>query len=149
MKPSWNRWPSVLGVILCLSLLGCSGDGDSPTDPLPTNDAMLLESITPSPFEPLVAGSRVTFRVRSRYALATANTGHVTLVIEDQNLRLFSPTAQQRATVTRGEGRVEIADTVDIPARGVTLVHVFTPLFPAGSSSSTAVQQATYTVRQP
>lgn len=146
---SLNRWSGVLGLALCLLWLGCSGDGDSPTDPLPTNDAVLLESITPSVNDPLVAGSRVTFRARVRYALATADTGHITLVIEDQNLRVFPPTPQQRATVLRGEGRVELVDTVDIPASGVTFVHVFTPLFPTGSSRSTAVQEATYTVRQP
>jgi hypothetical protein len=148
MKVSRNRWFGVLGLLLYLSLAGCSGDGGSPTDPLPTNDAVLLESITPSPVEPLIAGSRVTFSARVRYALATADTGRVSLVIEDQDFQLFSPTPQQRASVLRGEGIVELADTVDIPAR-VTTVHVFTPLFPTGAARSTAVQRVSYTVRQP
>ena len=144
-----NRWSVVLALIVCLFMLGCSGDGDSPTDPLPTNDAVLLESITPPAASTLVAGRQVTFRARVRYALATANTGQVSLVIEDQDFRVISTPPQTSAAVVRGEGTVELVDTVTIPASGVTRVLVFTPLFPAGASRSTAVQQVTYTVAQP
>lgn len=142
-----NRWTAVLGLSLALALLGCSG-GDSPTDPGPTTDSLNFESFEPAVSSLLAPGSRVTFRARVRYALATASTGRVAIVIQDQSDNNISPTRPQpSSTVTLGAGTVELADTITVPATGVTGVHVFYTLLPTGAPRSTATQRVIYTVR--
>jgi hypothetical protein len=144
MRRSWSAT-----LILALALLssGCSG-GDSPTDPGPANDSVVLESFEPASGTVLAPGSRVTFRGRVRYALASASTGRVSIIIQDQLDTNISPTSPQPSvTVTLGTGTVELADTITVPASGVTSVRVFYPLFPTGASRSSVVQSVVYSVR--
>lgn len=146
MRDSKNRLAALGLAVGLLLMLGCS-DGDSPTDPAPTVDSVAVESITPAAGQSLSAGSRVTFRARVRYTLATASTGTISMVIEDQASRNISTTSPQpRAQIQRGSGTVELVDTVNIPANGVTRVDVFLPLFPGGASSTNTVQVVRYTV---
>jgi hypothetical protein len=143
-----SRWAAVSILVLGLFLQGCSGDDkSSPTEPLPTTDTVAIETITPERGTTLTPGSRVTFQVRGRYTLASASTGRIGLVIEDQNFKnISSSVPQPSATVIRGGGTLQIADTITIPANNVTTVHVYLPLIPNGSSSSTAVDRVTYSV---
>jgi hypothetical protein len=142
-----NRWSAVLGLSLALLMLGCSGS-DSPTDPGPTTDSLVLESFEPPVSTVLAPGSRVSFRARVRYALATASTGRVLIVIQDQTGNNISGTSPQPSVaVTLGAGTVELADTITVPASGVTSVQVFYPLIPGGAQQSTVVQRVIYTVR--
>ena len=136
----------VLGFALAM-LLSCSG-GDSPTDPSPPADSVVIESISPPQSDPLSAGSQVTFRARVRYGLASADSGRIHIVIQDQLNRSISPTTPQpRVQIIRGTGTVELSDTVTVPASGVTSVQVFFPLVPAGSTNTSVVDTVTYTVR--
>ena len=139
---------NVLGLAVGLLLmLGCSDDGGSPTDPEPQIDSVSVESITPAAGEVLRAGSQVTFRARVRYTLATASSGRVSMVIEDQTSRNISSTVPQpSAQVQRGSGTAELVDTINLPASGVTRVDVFLPLFPTGASSTSTVQIVRYPV---
>jgi hypothetical protein len=142
-----NRWLDVLGLAVGLLLMLSCSDGDSPTDPGPQIDSVAVESITPAAGESLLAGSRVTFRARVRYTLATASSGQISIIVEDQSSRNISSTRPQpSAQVQRGSGTVELADTIDVPANGVTRVDVFLPLFPAGASSTSTVQVVRYPV---
>lgn len=147
MRDSKNWRLAALGLAVGLLLmLGCS-DGDSPTDPAPTVDSVAVESITPAAGGSLAAGSRVTIRARVRYTLATASSGSISMVIEDQASRNISTTSPQpRAQIQRGSGTVELVDTINIPANGVTRVDVFLPLFPGGASSTNTVQVVRYPV---
>jgi hypothetical protein len=149
MKALRSRWSEILGVVLAMLLLGCSGDdGSSPTEPSPMVDTIVVESISPPPGSPLRAGSPVTFRARVRYELVSAGSGRVALVIQDQLSRNISPTIPQpSAQVARGSGTVELADTINLAASGATSVHVFFPLLPTGAPRSTAAQQVIYSVR--
>lgn len=146
MRESKNRLAAVGLAAGLLLMLGCS-NGDSPTDPAPTVDSVAVESITPAAGDSLRAGSRITFRARVRYTLATASSGRVSMVIEDQASRNISTTSPQPSIqVQRGSGTVELVDTINIPANGVTRVDVFLPLFPAGASSTSTVQVVRYPV---
>ena len=144
-----SRWAAATILVLGLFALSCSGDGgDSLTEPSPTMDTVAIEVITPERGTRLTAGSRVTFQVRGRYTLASASSGRIGLVIEDQDFKNISATVPQPfSTVTRGGGTLEIADTVTVPATGVTTVHVFLPLLPTGASRSTAVDHVVYPVQ--
>ena len=148
MRSSTDRWLDALGLTMAmLWVLSCSG-GDSPTDPGPQTDSVTIESISPDPGAVLRAGSRVTFRARVRYTLATASSGRISIVIQDQNSRNISATIPQpNAQVPSGNGAVELADTVDLPATGITQVNVFFPLLPAGASSTSTVQVLRYPVQ--
>lgn len=148
MKSSTNRWPGLLGLaITMLLVLGCSDGDSSPTEPEPTIDSLAIETITPVQGTSLSAGSRVIFQARVRYTLATTSSGRISMVIEDQASRDISPaTPQPTIQITRGGGVVELTDTVDIPATGVTRIDVFVPLFPAGASSTNTVQVVRYQV---
>jgi hypothetical protein len=144
-----SRWAAVSILILGLFVLSCSGDGgSSPTEPSLNMDSVAIEVITPERGTSLTAGSRVTFRVRGRYTLAGASSGRIGLVIEDQDFKNISATVPQPSSaVTRGGGTLEIADTVNIPATGVSTIHVFLPLIPTGASRSTAVDHVVYSVQ--
>ena len=148
MKLSKNRLPGLLGLaITMLLVLGCSDSDSSPTEPEPTIDSVRIETISPAQGTTLSAGSRVTFRARVPYTLATASSGRISIIIEDQASRNISSTSPQPSIqVTRGGGVVELADTVTIPANGVTRVDVFVPLFPAGASNTNTVQLVRYQV---
>jgi hypothetical protein len=133
--------------LMMLLALGCSDSDSSPTEPEPTINSVIIETITPARDTTLSAGSRVTFRARVSYTLATASSGRISMVIEDQASRNISPTSPQPSIqVSRGGGVVELTDTVTIPANGVTRVDLFVPLLPAGSSSTSIVQVVRYTV---
>ena len=146
MKALRNCWLGVVGFALVM-LLSCSG-GDSPTEPSPLADSVVIESISPPQRDPLSAGSQVTFQARVRYGLASADSGRILMVIQDQFSRNISPTVPQpSAPILRGTGTAELSDTITVPASGVTSVHVFLPLLPAGSTSTSVVQSVTYSVR--
>lgn len=149
MRSSKNRWPGLLGfAITMLLVLGCSDGDSSPTEPEPTINSIAVETITPAQGTTLSAGSRVTFQARVRYTLATASSGRISMVIEDQASRNISPTSPQpNVQVSRGGGVVELTDTVTIPANGVTRVDLFVPLLPAGASSTNTVQLVRYPVQ--
>jgi len=134
--------------LMMLFALRCSDSDSSPTEPEPTIDSVAIETITPVQGTTLQGGSRVTFRARVRYTLATASSGRISLIIEDQASRNISATTPQPSiSVTRGGQVVELTDTIDIPANGVTRVDVFVPLFPGTSTSTNTVQVVRYTVQ--
>jgi hypothetical protein len=134
--------------LMMLLALGCSDSDSSPTEPEPTINSVIIETITPARDTTLSAGSRVTFRARVSYTLATASSGRLSMIIQDQASRNISSTSPQpNAQVSRGGGVVELADTVTIPANGVTRVDVFVPLLPAGAASTNTVQIVSYPVR--
>jgi hypothetical protein len=148
LQTSKNRNPGLLGLALAMLLtLSCSDGGSSPTEPQPTIDSIAVETITPARGTALSAGSQVTFQARVRYTLATADSGRISMIIQDQASRNLSRNPQPRAQIVRGGGVVELSDTITIPATGVTRVDVFVPLFPGGATSTGVVQLVQYPVQ--
>ena len=132
-------------LVLVSAVSGC-GHSSSPTEPGGGMDSIALESISPPVTTPLTTGSEVTFTGRVRYNLASASSGSIFIVIEDQSAINISPTVPQPSlSISRGSGTVEISDHIRIPA-GVTKVNVFFPVVPSGATRSTAVTSVAYTV---
>lgn len=148
MQTSKNRRFGFLGLALTLLLmLGCSSDDSSPTEPLPTIDSVNVEAITPARGTILRPGSQVTFQARVSYTLATADSGRISMIIQDQAPRNLSRNPQPRAQIVRGGGVVELSDTITLPATGVTRVDVFVPLFPGAATSTNTVQLVQFPVQ--
>jgi uncharacterized protein (TIGR03067 family) len=113
------------------------------------NDRVIIVSILPDPSTPLAAGSTVTFKATVMYSLASASSGQVGIVIQDQasqNLSLTSP--QPTADVLRGKGTITLTDSAAVPATGVSAVLVFFPLTATDGSNSLAAPIVTYTVHK-
>jgi hypothetical protein len=136
-------WCLALGMTLGT---GCSGGRSSPTEPSPTIDSVALETISPPTGNSLAAGSRVEFRGRVRYTLASASAGVVALVIQDQAGRSLNG-PQPNVSVSRGGGTVELTSTIQLPVSGVSSVDVIFPLFPSGARESAAAVSVSYSVR--
>jgi hypothetical protein len=136
--------PAIACVLIVAFAAGCGGS-HSPTEPGGV-DTIAITSITPASGTRLAPGSNVTFSGTVRYELASAGTGIIVLVIEDQASRVLTTGAQPSAVVSRGQGTVSLSDSIVVPATGVSQVVVFFPLSPAGSTSTNIVATATYPV---
>ena len=116
--------------LLMLLLPACGGSPAAPTatpapTPTPVTDAVSVGSIVPSAGTPLQASETVTFTATLVYTLATADSGQIVIVIQDQNDRILQQLgrAQPAAVVIKGAGTVTLADTIMIPASGVSSVR--------------------------
>lgn len=120
----------------------------SPTEP--TQDSVTIVSIQPPAGTTLQAGSSVTFTATIAYRLASASSGLVLIVIEDNAFRNLSSTVPQpRVSVESGAGTVALTDQVVLPSAGITTVFVLFPLVPAGATSTQTVQEVSYPVAYP
>jgi hypothetical protein len=145
-------------VALGLGLLsGCGSDVPSapsstpaPT-PLPTptpgTDAISLSSISPAAGTALQAGQEVAFTATVSYTLASAASGRVSMIIQDQLNRSLQPLGTHPTAVSGGTATVTLTDSIVIPATGVSLVRVFLPLYPASATSTSVVALGEYPIR--
>jgi hypothetical protein len=96
----------------------------------------------------LQLGQTVAFSGKPSYFLASADSGTVVMVIQDQNNRtLQASSGQPTAVVARGSGDVTLTQTITLPADGITVVNVFFLLAPTGSTSTRASVRLSYPVR--
>jgi hypothetical protein len=97
---------------------------------------------------PLQASETVTFTATLAYTLATADSGQIVIVIQDQNDRKLQQLgrAQPAAVVSKGTGTLTLADTIMIPASGVSSVRVIFPLVPAGATRTEVLVSVSYPV---
>jgi hypothetical protein len=96
---------------------------------------------------PLQAGGTVTFTATLNFTLASADSGQIVIVIQDQNnqnLRAGGP--QPAALVNRGTGTATLADSVVVPASGITSVRVIFPLVPQGATRTDILVSISYPV---
>lgn len=136
-------------LVLVLAAAGCGGA--PPTAPTATAtpvDAINgVTNMVPAPNTPLQAGQAVTFSGTPAYALYSTDLGAVQMVVEDQNDRPLSTDSLQVVVAHRGTGDATLTQTVALPADGVTSVHLYFLLVPAGATSTRAVVRLTYPVR--
>jgi hypothetical protein len=90
----------------------------------------------------------VAFGGTAGYSLATADSGTVFMVIQDQaNHILQEVGSQPRVAVGKGTGDVTLSQTITLPTSGVSSIVVFFALLPAGATATTAAVSVSYPVR--
>ena len=135
-------------VLLALTAAGC-GSTPTPTMPGPVAAADSVSSITglsPALGTTLAPGQVVTFTGTAGYALNSAGTGVVVMVIQDQANRGLQAT-QPNAQVVKGLGEATLTQTIALPATGVTSVRLFFSLLPTGATSTASNVAVSYPVR--
>ena len=136
--------PPVL--VVCAALL--SACGDSPTAPKITRigdtpvDSISIVAAEPAPGSVLRRGSTVEFRVSVSYDLQTAPTGAIFLVVQDQTGRSIQ-TTQPFVNVSQGAGRVELSQSLTVPA-DADRVDLFVPMANFTSTSTRVVARVEY-----
>ena len=140
--------------LLVLLLGACGGSPAGPTatpapTPPPATDAVSVGSIVPPAGTPLQASETVTFTATLNYTLASAESGQIVIAIQDQSDRNLQQLGrpQPAALVSRGTGTATLADSIVVPASGVTSVRVFFPLIPMGATRTDVVVSVSYPVR--
>ena len=144
---------------LAMLFHGACGSG-SPTAPTPTPastpaptptpvmDAVSLGSIAPAAGSPLQASQTVTFTATLNYTLASAESGQIVIVIQDQSNRRLQPSGrpQPAAVVTKGTSTATLADSIVVPASDVSSVRVVFPLIPTGATRTDVIVSVSYPV---
>ena len=127
-----------------------SGDGQTDTQQLTItvlSDTISLVSITPPANTVLGRGKEVTFTATIDYTLATALSGQIVMVIQDQANRNLKPGVPQASVrISRGSGRVTISDSIIVPEEGVTTVAVYLLLIPGQATQTDVVVSVRYPV---
>ena len=139
--------------LICLVATACGSS--TPTVPTPTpstptaSDSLKgVTSLAPATGTVLQPGQTVAFGGTAGYALATADSGTVFMVIQDQaNHILQEVGTQPRAAVVKGTGEVTLSQTITLPTSGVTSIVVFFALLPAGANTTSAAVSVSYPVR--
>ncbi len=146
--------PALLGGLL----IACGGSSPTaPTPPAPTlpaptpspaADALSIVTITPAVGTLLAPGQAVTFSATLGYTLATADSGQIVIVIQDQSDNGLQMVRQPQPSVTvqRGTTTVTLSDSVKIPSVGVSQVRVFFPLIRAGATRTETLVRVVYPV---
>ncbi|HVT17219.1 MAG TPA: hypothetical protein VHQ90_13695 [Thermoanaerobaculia bacterium] len=142
-----RRLVLALAVASLSVVAACSGGGSSPSPSEPVSqDSISLVTIAPAGGTRLVPGSVVTFAATLRYQLSSAASGTILEVIENQTGGQLTTGPQMSVAVNRGQGSVQLADSITVPLVGVTQVEVFFPLLAEGATRTSIVATATYPV---
>jgi hypothetical protein len=121
------------------------GGGSTPS---PGPDSIRLTSMAPPSGAALSRGQTVTFSGTLSYSVASADSGTVTLVIQDQANQVLQPAGSQpRTTVARGNGQATLSQSITLPTTGTTNVTAFFSLAPVGSTNTHTVASASYSVQ--
>ena len=129
-----------------LAAAGC-GSTPMPTAPAAVTDSVIgVTGVSPALGTPLLSGQVVTFTGTASYALNTAGTGVLYMIIQDQANKSLQDT-QPSAQVVKGPGDVMLSQTITLPQAGVTSVRVFFALLPAGATATNASVAVTYSVK--
>jgi serine/threonine protein kinase len=107
------------------------------------NDSVQILSISPSTDNALRVGETVTFHVEVEYNLSSANSGSVTLVIQQAESGR-PPLANEIEVIMKGRARVVLTKDVRIPE--TRALQVFTPLNVRGGTSTRVVDNRMYKV---
>jgi hypothetical protein len=135
-------------VVVCLAVAGCGSSPAAPTSLTPARDSVSsVVNMSPSPGTALQLGQTVTFTGTPGYSLATADSGTVVMIIQDQANRILqAPGTQPSAAVGKGSGQVTLSQTISLPGEGVTSVRVFFALVTPAATSTNAAVAMTYPV---
>lgn len=124
-------------MLLALTAAGC-GSTPAPTTPAPVVVPDSVSSITglsPVLGTTLALGQAVTFTGTAGYALNSAGTGTLVMVIQDQANQPLQ-TTQPNAQVVKGAGQATLSQTITLPGAGVTSVRLFFVLLPTGATNT-------------
>jgi hypothetical protein len=107
-----------------------------------------LGSIAPAAGTPLQANQTVTFTATLNYTLASAESGLIVIVIQDQSDRSLQPVGRPQpvAVAMKGTGTATLTDSIMLPASGVSSVRVIFPLVPANATRTEVIVSASYPV---
>ena len=105
-----------------------------------------ITGLSPALGTTLAAGQAVTFTGTAGYALNSAGTGVLVMVIQDQANQPLQAT-QPNAQVVQGPGQATLSQTITLPATGVTSVRLFFALLPTGATSTISNVVVSYPVR--
>jgi len=94
----------------------------------------------------LAPGQAVTFTGTAGYALNSAGTGVLVMVIQDQANQALQAT-QPNAQVVKGSGQATLSQTITLPATGITGVRLFFVLLPTGATNTISNVAVSYPVR--
>jgi hypothetical protein len=134
--------------VVALAVSGCGGAPAAPAAPTSAMDAVTgVTNMVPAPDTTLTAGQAVTLSGTPAYSLYSADLGTVQMVIDDQNDRPLPTASIYAILVRRGTGDATITQTVMLPPDGVTSVHVYFLLAPAGGGPTQTSVRLTYPVR--
>ena len=135
-------------LVFAVAVARCGGTPAAPTATVTPPDAINgVTNMVPAPNTALQAGQTVTFSGTPGYALYSADLGMVQMMVEDQNDRPLPGSGSQVVVAHRGTGDATLTQTVTLPADGITSVHLYFFLVPAGATSTNAVVRLTYPVR--
>jgi hypothetical protein len=109
--------------------------------PPPEADSVKIISISPSTGAPLRVGERITFKVEVEYDLVSAESGQVTLVIQQGESGRPS-LANEVDVVQKGKGRLVLSKDLTVP--DTKAIRVFTPLNVEGATSTRIVDSRSY-----
>ena len=106
-------------------------------------DSVRIASISPGTNTILRVGERVTFRVEVEYNLSGADSGSVTLVIQ-QGESGHAPLANETAVVQKGRAKIVLSKDIEVP--DTKALQVFTPLTVQSGTSTHVVDTRSYKV---
>jgi hypothetical protein len=119
----------------------------SPTEPVVLQDSVTIVSIQPPAGAILQVGAPVSFTVTVAFTLASAPSGSVVMVVEDDAFRTIPGSLPQPTIgISRGRGMVTLTQQILVPPADVASVDVFFALAATGGTQSLAVQEVTYHV---
>ena len=135
---NWLRsW--AIGFGLTLSLVGSSPQQDA-------SDSIKIVSISPDPAVPLRVGQQASFKVEVEYTLTSADSGSVTLVIQQAESGR-APLSNESDVVLKGRARLVLSKDIEVP--DTKAINVFTPLTVQGGTSTRVVSTRSYKVIKP
>ena len=136
---------ALAALIVLIAVSGCQSPPAAPSV-APQDSLNSIVNLVPQPGTELHPGQTVTFSGTAAYTLATADVGAMYLAVQDQSNHSLT-TDTQSVVAHRGTADVTISQTVTIPTEGVTGVHVFFVMVPAGATITKAGAQFAYPVR--
>ena len=111
--------------------------------PDPAVDSVRIVSISPPPDTPLRVGETLTVQVEVEYNLTSAESGTVTLVIQQGESGRQS-LANEIEVIMKGRAKVVLSKQLQVPE--TKALQVFTPLNVQGGSSTRVVDNRVYKV---
>jgi hypothetical protein len=131
--------------VLALLFAGCVGQqraGAARTNGA-SSDSVKILSISPATDTALSTGDKVPFRVEVEYTLQTAQSGTITLVIQEGE-QGREPLANETHVIQKGSGRLALVKEIQVP--DTNAIKVFTPVSAQGATSTTVVDTRAYGV---
>src|SRR5262245_3529318 len=140
---------SLFLVIVACAVQGCQGK-TSPTAPTQASpivppDWLQIVSISPAAGTALEPGTTVSIDLTARYSLTSMDKARIVLGLVDQDAYSLQPSGDDPIVeVSRGQADINFSETVQMPARSITL---YIGLFPLDGIQSHAWDKAGFPMK--